>query len=318
MPKPRVFVSSTFYDLRYIRASLETLVSSLGFEPVLSERGAVTYSPDTPLDASCYRDVTSADIFVLIVGGRYGSPTSATQKPNDARQQAQFESITRAEFRTALERDIPCYILMDSNVAAEFDTFRRNADRCDLRYAHVDSVNVFHFIEHILAQPQNNPVCKFQTFAEIESFLRLQWAGLFQELLRRNKERREIEGLSAQVTELAQISKSMKNYLEAILLSSRTEKSQDLIEHESARIREAETFTDFATDPFWIAAAKLAGTSLESLFSLAKDNPNVDSFIKEAFRLDGRDFSEETGSLRKSDIARHLLALTHKLATQAD
>jgi hypothetical protein len=49
MAKPRVFVSSTYYDLRHIRASLETFIHSLGYEPVLSEKGNIAYVPDIPL-----------------------------------------------------------------------------------------------------------------------------------------------------------------------------------------------------------------------------------------------------------------------------
>jgi hypothetical protein len=74
MAKPRVFVSSTFYDLKHIRSSLDIFIESLGFEPILSEKGDIAYSPDHPLDESCYREVQTSDIFVLIIGGRYGLP----------------------------------------------------------------------------------------------------------------------------------------------------------------------------------------------------------------------------------------------------
>jgi hypothetical protein len=42
----------------------------------LSEKGDIAYSPDMPLDEFCYKELSNADIFVLIVGGRYGSETS--------------------------------------------------------------------------------------------------------------------------------------------------------------------------------------------------------------------------------------------------
>jgi hypothetical protein len=79
MAKPRVFISSTYYDLKYVRSSLELFVESLGFDPVLSERGDVAYAHDRPLDESCYREVQNCGIYVLIIGGRYGSEASTTK-----------------------------------------------------------------------------------------------------------------------------------------------------------------------------------------------------------------------------------------------
>ncbi|HAV1364053.1 DUF4062 domain-containing protein [Vibrio parahaemolyticus] len=35
MAKPRIFVSSTYYDLKHIRNSLEAFIDSFGYESVL-------------------------------------------------------------------------------------------------------------------------------------------------------------------------------------------------------------------------------------------------------------------------------------------
>jgi hypothetical protein len=45
MAIPRVFISSTWYDLKYIRENLRYFVKTLGYEPVLSEEGSVFYDP---------------------------------------------------------------------------------------------------------------------------------------------------------------------------------------------------------------------------------------------------------------------------------
>ena len=50
MARPRVFISSTFYDLKYIRQDLENFVKQLGYEPVMNERGTITYEKDVPLE----------------------------------------------------------------------------------------------------------------------------------------------------------------------------------------------------------------------------------------------------------------------------
>lgn len=78
MARPRVFVSSTHYDLKHLRSSIENFIEQLGYEPVLSEKDSIAYLPDAPLDESCYREARNSDIFVLIVGGRYGSPMLRT------------------------------------------------------------------------------------------------------------------------------------------------------------------------------------------------------------------------------------------------
>ena len=59
MANPRVFVSSTYYDLKHVRSSLDIFIETLGYESVLSEKGDIAYSPNMPLDESCYREVTS-------------------------------------------------------------------------------------------------------------------------------------------------------------------------------------------------------------------------------------------------------------------
>lgn len=79
MAKPRIFISSTYYDLKHLRSSLENFIESLGFEPVLSEKGDIAYVPDMPIDESCYREARSADVFVLIIGGLAMVPNPAAK-----------------------------------------------------------------------------------------------------------------------------------------------------------------------------------------------------------------------------------------------
>lgn len=46
--KPRIFISSTFYDLKYIREDLANFVRSYGYEPVLFEDGDIGYVQEEP------------------------------------------------------------------------------------------------------------------------------------------------------------------------------------------------------------------------------------------------------------------------------
>jgi hypothetical protein len=73
---PAVFVSSTSYDLDQIRADLKQFIEGFGYEAVLSEYPSFPIDPDMRTVENCLRAVDQhADVFVLVVGGRYGSQT---------------------------------------------------------------------------------------------------------------------------------------------------------------------------------------------------------------------------------------------------
>ena len=144
MVRPRVFVSSTYYDLKHIRSSLENFIESMGFEGILSEKGNIAYSSDIPLDESCYREVENADIFIIIIGGCYGSERSGNEQQDTIEQfYSEYESITKTEYLTASKKKIPTYILVEKSVYADYETFLKNRDNNSIDYAHVVSANIF-------------------------------------------------------------------------------------------------------------------------------------------------------------------------------
>src|SRR4051812_38429191 len=71
---PTVFVSSTCYDLNQLRSDLKDFLEGMGLEPLLSESPAFPVSPELRTIDNCVNAVKErADVFVLIVGARYGS-----------------------------------------------------------------------------------------------------------------------------------------------------------------------------------------------------------------------------------------------------
>ncbi|MDR9900981.1 DUF4062 domain-containing protein [Aetokthonos hydrillicola Thurmond2011] len=234
MARPRVFISSTHHDLKHVRAAVGDAVAALGFEPVLSENGGIAYASDRALDESCYREVDGCDLFVLIVGRRYGSQVSAEPPVGDVAFQTHYSGITHAEFRRARLRNLPTYVAIDNDVYKEFEFFHNNQQRRDLVYQ-VESANVFRLIAEVLAQ-SNVPVLRFDRSDEIQAWLRAQWAGSYRDLLGRQSEFAQLAGLAAQVAELREISATLKRYLEAVLTAADPRQSATLIAEEDRRL----------------------------------------------------------------------------------
>jgi len=98
---------------------------------------------------------------------------------------------------------------------------------------------VFRFIEHVEAQPRNNATQLFSHYADIESWLREQWAGLFRDLLGRAKEQVQLRSLQEQVIELAELNRTMKTYLEEVVYKVSPATSRELILTETKRLEDA-------------------------------------------------------------------------------
>lgn len=197
MAKPRVFISSTFYDLKYVRADIERFVREMGYDPVLNERGSISYGNEERLEEYCYKEVELTDILVAIVGGRYGSASHNSQY-----------SITQMEIKTALKQGKQVYIFIEKSVYSEFHTYLNNKDVDTIRYRYVDNIKVYKFIEELENLPQNNPISTFEHSNEIISFLKEQWSGLFQRFLQqqsRFSENKTLEHINATAKTLNQL-----------------------------------------------------------------------------------------------------------------
>lgn len=285
MSKPKVFISSTYYDLKYVRENLEQFVRSLGFDVVLSEHGDVPYLPDMPLDESCYKQVENSDIFVLIIGGRTGSKRSHEESSTGQDFYHKYESITKAEYERAVSKDIPIYVLIEKSVYADFQTFLKNKSNETVNYAHADSVNVFILIESIKAQTSNNPIHEFDRSSEIEEWLRQQWAGLFRELLTQRSTKKQLSTLATEVSILREINSTLRTYLEKLVTVQLPEnESALLIKTESKRLEETTEEAKILESSFGWWLKNYTRLSVEKLRILIMQSENISEFLE---RLEG-------------------------------
>lgn len=252
MAKPRIFVSSTYYDLKHIRNTLEAFIDSFGYEAVLFESGDIPFHHDQSLDESCYAEIKNCHMLVLIIGGRYGSATSDSERPIGSELEAAYEyfnSITKKEYESARKRDIPIYIFVEKNVLAEYQTYKDNLGNESVKYAHVDNVNVYRLLDNILGQRRNNFVREFEKFGDISSWLRDQWAGLFADFLSQKKTETSLKDMSSQITQLRSVSKVLKEYTESMMRKIQPDGFQEIIDQQVKRLR-INRMRRFAHEPF--------------------------------------------------------------------
>ncbi|MGI9500653.1 MAG: DUF4062 domain-containing protein [Geminicoccaceae bacterium] len=185
MAKPRVFISSTFYDLKQVRTDLDRfIIRELGYDPVRHETGNIPYEQRKALEQSCYKEISQCDIVLSIIGSRLGSESYDS-----------VHSISQMELKVALENNKSVYIFVNHEVLADLKTYRANDERADIRYGSVDDARILSFIYEVQNLPTNNALFPFDTANEITSILKEQWAGLFRNMLDEKRKADEINVL---------------------------------------------------------------------------------------------------------------------------
>ncbi len=172
MPKgsrTTLFISSTCYDLAQLRADLRDFAESVGLEPVLSELDTFPVDPSQDTVSNCLEVVrTRADLFVLVVGGRYGSISDAGK------------SITNLEYSEAAARGIPKYVFVKREILSLLPIWRANPG-ADFRSA-VDTPKLFEFVSQ-LTDKGEVWVFPFDNVQDITNTLRKQLSYLFADCL---------------------------------------------------------------------------------------------------------------------------------------
>lgn len=206
MAVPRVFISSTCYDLQEIRFQLRRFIQEIGYEPVMSEFGDIFYDLGDHVQDACKEEINRSNIFVLVIGNNYGS----TYHKHSSKKGIP-DSITLQEFRKALEVGIPKYIFINRFVQHDFENYKRLLSRHIAKYFSENVVEddqieqtrnkikkqydknypfpqgayqyVFYFLDIIYSLDINNARYPFESFEDIREILRKQWAGFVYDAL---------------------------------------------------------------------------------------------------------------------------------------
>lgn len=200
MARPRVFISSTCYDLKQVRIDIDRFLKEVGYESVRNETGQIAYSRTVSAEEGCYREIENVDIVVSIIGGRFGSLS------NDKEM-----SISQRELKKAISDEKQVFIFIDKAVYAEYNLWHKNKNKehiKDIEFYAADDVRIFEHIENIKALNNNNAYTTFDSSHEIVGYLKEQFAGLFQRFLQQQKKIKEtnlIDQLSGTATSLQKI-----------------------------------------------------------------------------------------------------------------
>ena len=238
--KLKIFVSSTCYDLSIIRSQLKSFIENMGYEAVLSEYNDIFYDPQDHTHESCVKEVTNADVVILIIGSRFGGTAipnlqslidfkslSASSLKMKVLENKEKLSVTQYEIFKAIESDIPVYCFVEENVWHDHRVYERNKENeeviANMKFPSIDKNEtapfIFEFINFMRARTHNNALFSFGKLEDIESCLLKQWSNLFQSLLSQSKSKSEASKQMNQISE-------QLNDMKALIMSS-VNKSDD-------------------------------------------------------------------------------------------
>ena len=234
MATPKVFVSSTCFDLKEVRDSISRFIKNFGFEPILSEHGDVFYHPDLHTHEACIHEVSNCQLFILIIGGRFGGTYDIDKQ----------KSITNAEYDAARQLNIPVFTYIKKGVYDNHHTYQANKTKefvKDMDSPHIEkqdnAINIFNFIDQVRKSKTNNAFETFETANEIEIHLRKQWAGMFFDFLKNREVKEQVNFANFMLSGLQTSSEKLEEMLKGLYKPTHQEETLDNIEQKYASIK---------------------------------------------------------------------------------
>ena len=281
MAVPRVFISSTYYDLKEVRNTIGNFVTNMGYEAIMHERAGVAYTQDKPLEEDCYHELASCDIVVCVIGSKFGSKSSRNEL-----------SITMNEIQNAIKHKKKVYIFIAKDVFIENRTYEQNKDNTSFKSAYTDDLRIHAFILELRTNVKIHVVESFETTDDIVRILKNQFAGLFQNLLARDASVTE----SKTVLNLDQTAVQIRELVEAL----REEKEAFFTHFDGTIFAENQTLKHIK---------KHLGMSTSSFY--AKNVDDLDDFMTAiGFLLsDDLEIDDERKYIRQNGLTTYTLTL---------
>ncbi|WP_082378952.1 DUF4062 domain-containing protein [Marinagarivorans algicola] len=213
MASPRVFISSTCFDLAEVRDSLTSFCESFGFEVVMSDRGDVFYHPDLHTHESCVSEISNCQLFILIIGGRFGGKYKIDPS----------KSITNAEYVAAKDGNIPIFSFVKEDVLADHHVYQKNKGKefsANIEYPSMEkqeyAENIFNFVDQVRNLSVNNGFFAFKFARDLHDNLRKQWAGMFFDFLSQRSVSNQLRSTNDSVASLSIASKKIEELIKSI------------------------------------------------------------------------------------------------------
>jgi len=228
MANPRIFISSTCYDLSQIRDNLSEFITGCNYEAILSERGDIFYHPDLHTHECCVNEIENCNMFILIIGGRFGGNYISDPK----------KSITNAEYEAARIKNLPVFTFIKREVYEDHRLYQKNKDNQDIidkiifpsienqKYAR----KIFEFINSVRLSSVNNGFFPFEFAREIELNLKKQWAGMMFNFLNERLKLHETKIVLNTLDNLTLLNKKSEELLENILRKVNPEEGNSQID----------------------------------------------------------------------------------------
>lgn len=295
MASPKVFISSTCFDLREVRDSISRFVESFGFDPVLSEHGDIFYHPDLHTHDACIHEISNCQLFILIIGGRFGG-----NYVNDKEK-----SITNAEYEAARECKIPIFTYIKKNVLENHHLYIANRNKpfiSEVEFTAIEkqehAIDIFNFIDYVRKEKTNNAFEGFNTAHEIESHLRKQWAGMFFDFLKNREVREQLSVAKVMLSTLQTSSEKMEELVKGLYRTAKTTETETLLEKIDEKYAAIEFFKSvLGSEQNYCDAYLGYKNKLNSLAQIDPSNLEWHEYLVELGCYEAGHFSDDEGNV---------------------